>query len=129
MTKKSYDSRRLLLGLFMSALALGCGSESTLDDAAALFVEAKQAVTDGDHEKAMGLLSASISERPDSWAYLERAKLHAADGNDAAANADIAAGLELVPEHSDLLWLRKEMKKESQSRFKGRSSRSPSAIK
>ena len=129
MTKTSYYSRRLLLGVFMSAFAFGCGSESPLDDAATLFVEAQQAVTDGDSEKAMELLSASISERPDPWAYFERAKLHAVGGNDEAANADIAAGLELVPEHSELLWLQKEMMKKPRSRFKGRSSQPPSASK
>ena len=129
MTMKSYYSPRLFLGVFMSASAIGCGSESPLDAAATLFVEAKQAVADGDNEKSMELLSASISARPDPWAYFERAKLHATGGNDEAAHADIAAGLELVPEHSELLWLQKEMMKKPRSRFKGRSSQPPSASK
>ena len=77
----------------------------------------------------MELLDASIAARPDPWAYLERAKLRAENDDDAAAKADVEAGLELDPEHADLLWLQKELKKSKRSRFKGRSKAPPSASK
>ena len=37
--------------------------------------------------------------------------MHAENGDDDDAKADIEAGLELEPEHSELLWLKKQMKK------------------
>ena len=119
----------LLLAVVV-VLAAGCGySEPKLDEAAMLFVEAKQALGDGDKEKAIELLSTSIDARPDPWALWERAKIYAEKGADDDAKADIKAGLELDPEHADLLWLQNEMKKRPTSRFKGRNSEPPSANK
>ncbi len=106
---------------------LGCSQEPSLDESATQFVEAKQALADGDKDKALELLTSSIEARPDPWALWERAKIYAENGADDDAQADIDAGLELDPEHSDLLWLQNEMKKRPTSRFKGRSREPPSA--
>ncbi len=119
-----------LLLAVVFVLAAGCGySEPKLDEAATLFVEAKQALGDGNNEKAIELLSTSIAARPDPWALWERAKIYAENGADDDAKDDIKAGLDLDPEHADLLWLQNEMKKRPTSRFKGRSSEPPSANK
>ena len=109
---------------------IGCGySDPGLDEAATALVEAKQALAAGDSGQAMDLLDASIESRPDPWAYLERAKLHAENDDDVAAQSDVEAGLELDPQHSDLLWLQKELKKPKTSRFKGRRMNPPSHSK
>ncbi len=96
----------------------GCKDEPILDEAAVGLIEARKAIDEGDSAKAIELLTASIESSPSPWSYYERAKLFAEDGDDEVAKEDIAAGLELDPEHSDLLWLQKQMKKSKSSRFK-----------
>ena len=108
---------------------LGCSQEPSLDESATLFVEAKQALADGDKDKALELLTSSIEFRPDPWALCARARLYAETGEDENARADIEAGLELDAEHTDLLWLQKQLKKNPRSRFKGRTGEPPSANK
>lgn len=107
------------------AMLLGCSPEPSLDDAALQLMEAREAVEAGDTDKAVQLLTASIEARPDPWAYYERAKIAAKEGEDDDAKADIEAGLELDPEHSELLWLEKQVKKPRRSRFKGKSGQPP----
>lgn len=114
--------RQPILPLALATLALlimmGCEEKSPIDDAAQALIDARDAVEAGDSAKAMELLDASIAARPDVWSFYERAKLHADNGDDDLAKEDIAAGLELDAEHSELLWLEKQMKKSKSARFK-----------
>lgn len=117
-------------GLFiLLSLCFGCSEKSVLDEAATNLVEAQKAIAEGDRVKAMELLDASIAAGPDTWSYYERARLHADNGDDAKAKSDIEAGLELDEEHSELLWLQKQLKKPKNKRFKGRSGQPPSVSK
>ena len=112
-------SNRIAAILLLSSIALlGCKGEAVLNEAAVGLIDARKAIEEGDSAKAIELLTASIESEPSPWSYYERAKLQAEDGDDKAATADIDAGLELDPEHSDLLWLQKQMKKSKSSRFK-----------
>lgn len=122
-------SRIVVVGLFGVVLA-GCGgSGPALDEADQALVDARAAVASGDQEKAKELLDVSISLKPDTWSYYERARLLAETGDDDAARDDISSGLELDPEHAELLWLQKQIKKPKRSRFKGSSGAPPSASK
>ncbi len=125
--KTGYIFRICVAGMLLAAV--GCGSEPVLDPAATKFVEAKTAIENGDSEAAISLLTESIDLRPDPWAYYERGRLYAEAGEDDAAKEDIAAGLEMDPEHSDLLWLQKQVKKSKKNRFKGRAGTPPQASK
>jgi tetratricopeptide (TPR) repeat protein len=100
-----------------------------LDEAATLLVEARAVLADGDREKAVELLTSSVAQRPEPWAYFERAKIYAEDGLDEQAAADVDAGLALDAEHPDLLWLQGQLKKSPKSRFKGKSRQPPQASK
>ena len=106
----------------------GCGQTSgpDLDDSAESFIAAQQALADGDTDKAKQLLTASIEARPDAWAYYQRAKLYADAGDDAAAQADCQAGLELDAQNSNLMWLAEELKKPQPQRFRGKFAKPPS---
>ena len=116
--------------IVMLLLAVGCGSKKfALDEADAALVEARKAIGDGDSAKAIELLNQSIEAKPDMWSYYERARLLAETGDDDAAKADVVAGLELEPEHSELLWLQKQLKKSKKSRFKGSAGKPPSVSK
>lgn len=117
----------LLLGI---SLAIGCGGKKfSLSEAELALIEARKAIADGDSAKAIEFLDKSIASNPDTWSYYERAKLHAENGDDDAAKEDIAAGLELEPEHSELLWLQKQLKKSKSARFKGSRGQPPSVSK
>ena len=121
-----------LIGAFGLMLATwGCGGPSgpKLDNSAESFVEAQQALAEGDSARAMELLTASIEARPDAWAYFQRAQLYVAEDNDTAARADCKAGLELDPENANLVWLSGELKKPTASRFKGKFAKPPSESK
>lgn len=97
-----------------------------LDDAAHLFLESQRAFKAGDRAKGLELLNQSIAAKPYAWSLLERGKLHAEDGNDSAAQADVKAGLELDPDLKDLQWLQQELQKSPDKRFK---TKPPSALK
>jgi tetratricopeptide (TPR) repeat protein len=116
----------VVTGLFTT---LGCGPQSTLDQAGQAFVDAQQAIADGDQQRALELLGKSIESRPDPWAYYQRAKLLMESGQDEPARADIAAGLELQPDNNDLLWLQNQLKKPAANRFRGRDGTPPRATK
>lgn len=112
-------SRIAIVGLF-SVMLTGCGGAGpVLDEADQALVDARTAVASGDQAKAIELLDVSISLKPDTWSYYERARLLAETGDDDAARKDIDSGLELDPEHAELLWLKKQIKKPKRSRFKG----------
>lgn len=83
----------------------------------------------GDEAKAIELLSASIEGEPNLWAYLDRAKIYATQGNDAAAQADCEAALQLAPENRDIPWIQGELKKPKDKRFQGAFELPPSAKK
>lgn len=122
--------RFLLLLALCGCLLAGCGGKKfELDEADAALVEARNAIADGDTAKAIEFLDVSIAAKPDTWSYFERAKLLAEEGDDDAAKADVAAGLEIEPEHTELLWLQKQLKKSKRSRFKGSSGQPPSVSK
>lgn len=111
-------------------LAIGCGGKKfELSEAEQALIDARTAIAEGDSTKAIEFLDISIEANPDTWSFYERAKLHAENGDDEAAKADIAAGLELEPEHSELLWLQKQLKKSKSSRFKGSKGQPPSVSK
>ena len=109
----------------------GCGQTSgpDLDDSAQSFIAAQQALADGDTDKAKQLLTASIQARPDAWAYYQRAKLYSDTGDDAAAQADCQAGLELDAQNTNLMWLAGELEKPQPQRFRGKFSKPPSDSK
>ena len=124
-----FVSRIVAVGL-ISLMVAGCGgSGSVLDEADQALVDARAAIASGDQAKAIELLEVSISLKPDTWSYYERARLLAENGDDDAAREDIDAGLELDPEHAELLWLQKQIKKPKRSRFKGSAGTPPSASK
>lgn len=96
----------------------GCSGDGGRAEANRLFSEAQAARGEGDHVRAVGLLTKSLETRPTGSAYFERAKAHAALGDDAAAQADIdrasAAGLD----RRNCQWLIDEMEKPVEQRFK-----------
>jgi Tfp pilus assembly protein PilF len=118
-----------LAGLLV--LAAGCGgqTEANVPEAAQHLIEARQAMADGDTAQALAALDASIASEPNSWAYLERAKIRAAQGDDQAAEADCQALLALEPENRDVAWIRGELKKPVAGRFQGKFAYPPSASK
>ena len=125
----AHDASRFVFAVLLSA-SIGCAEPGPrLDDAADHFVAAQQALADGDTAKAMEELNASIEGRPNAWAYYQRAKLHSDAGDEAAAMADCETGLGLDPEHSNLQWLRGELKKPAGQRFKGKYANPPSLSK
>jgi Tfp pilus assembly protein PilF len=86
------------------------GGQFQHDEAAKLFLEAMK-VRPTDQAQALELLTESIDARPSYNAYFHRAWIHALQGNDEQAQADLRAGLELEPENRDLKWLEGELKK------------------
>lgn len=115
--------------LLLCSVLIGCEAGAVLDEADQALVDAREAIAAGDSASAMDLLDASIGSKPDPWSYYERARLHSENGDDDAAQADVVAGLDIDPEHSELLWLQKQLKKPKRSRFKGKSGQPPSATK
>lgn len=114
----------------VSVFSAGCSDPGPqLDDSAEYFVEAQQALAEGNTQQALELLDKSIESRPDTWALYQRAKLHADQGNDEQARADCKAGLELNPDHSNLKWLAAELEKPAGQRFKGKNAEPPSRSK
>jgi hypothetical protein len=90
------------------------------------FIAARDFLAAGEKDKALVALDASIASEPTTWAFLERAKLHADLGDGAAALADCQAGLKLDPQDADLLWLAGELAKPPAGRFQGKFQRPPS---
>ena len=108
-------------------MAAGCGGpDPSQQPSVQSFIEAQQALANGDKAAAMELLTASIEAKPNGWAYLERAKLYLEQGDDASAIADCDAGLAEQPDNADLKWLRDEAQKPAAERFKGRFAKPPS---
>jgi hypothetical protein len=126
----SWPSKPLLIFSAIAALAacVGCGdSKPPVPNAYREYIAARDFLTAGERDKALEALNASIQSEPTTWALLERAKLHAHNGDDAAARDDCEAGLALVPEDPDLLWLQGELQKPAAERFQGKFKSPPSA--
>lgn len=125
---------RMLAGWALAAACLmvapGCGpKEQKLNPAAEHFVAARKALETGDKATALTELDAAIAAGPDVWMYVERAKLHADEGRDDQAKADVEAGLKLDAENGDLKWLDKELKKAKNRRFQGSAAEPPRSAK
>lgn len=104
----------------------GCGQNNEISEAGVYLNDALAAIEAGENERAIELLSKSLELEPDPYAYLQRAKLYLEADDAESANADIAKGLALEPEHPDLLWLQEQAKKPLRTRFKGRDAEPPS---
>jgi hypothetical protein len=108
-------------------LLAGCGpSAPKISDANKYLIEARQAIGDGNTAKALEALNASIDSQPNAWAYMERAKINAQQGNDQAALEDCKEIEKLEPHNRDIPWLRGELKKPKEKRFKGQFAIPPS---
>jgi predicted Zn-dependent protease len=90
--------------------------------------DAQEALARGDTAAALTALQASIDAQPNSFAYIERIKINAKQGNDAAVEEDVQALLKIDPENRDIGWIRAEMKKPAASRFDA-NSKQPSMSK
>ena len=110
------------LASLLAAACIGCGGPAAVDHASAgeKLEEAKQAIAAGDTAGAMTALQASIDAQPNTWAYLERAKLNAKQGKDQEALADCEEILKIHPENRDVPWLKAELKKPADKRFQTR---------
>jgi Tfp pilus assembly protein PilF len=136
MTKTERDGRRRsvwaaarpLAAIVAVTVAVGCGgsSEPKVPESAQLLVQARQAMGEGNTEKALEALDASIASAPNTWAYLERARIRATKGEDDAARADCAEVLKLAPENRDVPWIQGELKKPVGKRFQGKFAIAPS---
>ncbi|MCA9166973.1 MAG: hypothetical protein KDB23_04875 [Planctomycetales bacterium] len=122
-------SKRLMSRLLLCIVATCClGCEPEQQDLGAgtdHFLAAQDAIAAGDKELAIKELDASIAAQPDAWAYFQRGRLLAEKGDDDKALADCVAGQQLDPEHTGLKWLRAELKKPLDGRFKGRNAEPP----
>lgn len=119
-----------VLSLALLVASSGCGGAATENvDARNYFLEAREALQQGDTNKAIAAFTASIESKPNAWAYMERAKLYAAAGQGDQALQDAQKAVELEPDNSDTRWLEAEMKKPANQRFKGIFELPPSARK
>ena len=119
-------SLRWLWSAIVLLAGCGGGSEPTISDANKYLMEARRAVGDGDTAKALAALDASIKAQPNAWAYMERAKINAQQGNDQAVLADCTEILKLEPKNRDVPWLKGELKKPKEKRFQGQFAIPPS---
>jgi hypothetical protein len=106
---------------------VGCADSSPpISDSGQHLIDARAAIAAGDTAKAKAALDASIAAEPNRWAYMERAKLNAREGNDQAVLADSAELLKLNPKDPDVPWLKGELKKPKEKRFQGQFAIPPS---
>jgi hypothetical protein len=108
----------------------GCADSSPpISDSGQHLIDAREAISAGDTAKAKSALDASIAADPNRWAYMERAKLNAREGNDEAVLADCAELLKINPKDPDVPWLKGELKKPKEKRFQGQFATPPSFSK
>ena len=113
--------------LLSGVIVIGCSSEERkLSDANELFLGAQKSIAAGDKDKALEQLNDSIAAGPTIWAYKERARLLAEKGEEGGAKADCESGLAIAPEDADLLWIKGELAKPRDQRFKGKLKDPPS---
>jgi Tfp pilus assembly protein PilF len=115
--------------LLVSLTACGKRPDTEVSESGRYLIEARQAIGDGNTAKALATLTESIKSEPNTWAYLERAKLYAKQGSDQAAADDCKEVLKLDPENRDVAWLQGELRKAKEKRFQGRFAFPPSASK
>jgi hypothetical protein len=114
-------SARLTFVTILCSAMLGCGggqpdgSQFQHDEAAKLFLDAMK-IRGTDQAGALELLDQSIEARPSYNAYFHRGWLHALQGRDEPAKADVKSGLVLEPESRDLKWLDGELQKPADQR-------------
>ena len=115
-----YRCLEMLLSVSLLLSIGGCGgSQVEQIDAKNYFLEAQEALRQGDTTKAIAAFTASIESKPNAWAYMERAKLYAAAGQGEQALQDAQKAVELEPDNADTHWLETELKKPAGQRFKG----------
>jgi tetratricopeptide (TPR) repeat protein len=104
---------------WLAPLLVGCGGPPTskVPESAQRLLDAKASIAAGDTAAALASLQASIDAEPTTWAYVERAKINAKQGNDQAALDDCDAILKLQPESTLVPWIRAELKKPAAKRF------------
>jgi Tfp pilus assembly protein PilF len=119
-----------LLAISLLGFAAGCGgSEQGLPSAAQSFLDAQAAIARGDNAAALTSLQAAIDADPKAvFAYMERVKLNARQGSDAAVEEDLQAILKIDPGNRDIGWIKAEMKKPAAERFDP-NAKAPSASK
>jgi predicted Zn-dependent protease len=110
-------------------LAAGCADRHAPDGADVYFGDAHKAFAAGELERALGLVSKSIDEKPTAWAYALRAKIHVENKDFAKAQEDAKRGLALEPENRELKWLAAELNKPPSQQFVGPNRLPPSATK
>jgi len=117
----------LLLAWCLLFTTSGCGRKAPpLPQSTNLHLEAVTAAMDGDHPTAVDLLTQVIEQEPSPQAYLDRGRSLVALGRIGEALQDCEAGLTLVPDDVDLLWLKAEAIKPESQRFQGRYAEPPS---
>jgi tetratricopeptide (TPR) repeat protein len=109
-----------LFALFIGLVAIsvvGCGGSDTFDhtEIQKLYIEAMK-VRPTDPAKCVELLTQIIDNKPEEEAYFHRGWIYAKEGSFDKAKADVAAGLDLAPEHPRLVWLDGELKKPADKR-------------
>lgn len=123
-------SRTLSIAVCLSLAACldlaGCKRGNEISEAGVYLNDALAAIESGDSARAIELLSKSIELEPEPFAYLQRARLYLKVDDTVSAEADIAKGLEIEPEHPDLLWLKEQAEKPAAARFKGADAEPPS---
>ncbi|HEX6963717.1 MAG TPA: tetratricopeptide repeat protein [Lacipirellula sp.] len=120
--------KTLLSALLASCLVAGCGSsEEPLSDSNQKYIDAKELLAQGEQDKALAALDASIKAKPNFWALRDRARIHAERGEDEAAQKDCEAALAIVPADSDVLWIKGELAKPVAQRFQGAAKSPPSS--
>lgn len=108
-------------------LAAGCGrQEQTISTPNELLIDARQLASEGQKDQAIEKLNASLEAGQTVWAYRLRAQLLAEQGQDEAALKDCEAALQIFPDDVDALWIKKELTRPLDQRFKGPSKNPPS---
>ncbi|MEZ6101811.1 MAG: tetratricopeptide repeat protein [Pirellulaceae bacterium] len=125
MPVKLRKSLSVLIPIFIATVVIGCHEGPKLDEKNSHLLEASKALSEGNTEVAMQELTASIDAEPNAWAYFERAKLHEKLGDDAAAIADCDELLKIDPQNGEAKWLKQELKKSKDKRFKGNAAEPP----
>lgn len=102
----------------LTVCVAGCQREAG-QQASDLAIAAQTAKAAGKLPRAKELLDEAIQLHPIAHFYLERARIHAELGEIDAAIADCQRGLELEPDHSELVSLLQECRKPAKERFQG----------
>ena len=105
-----------LLAISLAVLG-GCGGGGGVPPSSELIVQAREALAAGDRESARKILDQAVEADQSVWALAMRARMHAEDGDDAAATADCEAGLAVDQANFEIRWVLEELKKPTDKRF------------